>query len=71
MLHAMEESPRCRLCKHSCCMRLIIARALLLEQQERKQEAAQLYQELLKEQPYNLYAKVKLMCRVKGDCSRK
>lgn len=70
-LHAMEESPRCRLCKHSCCMRLIIARALLLEQQERKQEAAQLYQELLKEQPYNLYAKVKLMCRVKGDCSRK
>ena len=41
-------------------MRLVIARALLLEQQDQRQEAEKLYRELLKDQPYNLYAKTKL-----------
>ncbi len=59
-LKAMEESPRCRLCNQASCMRLVIARALLLEQQDKRQEAGQLYRELLKNQPYNLYAKTKL-----------
>lgn len=59
-LKAMEESPRCRLCNQASCMRLVIARALLLEQQDKRQEAGQLYRELLKNQPYNLYAKAKL-----------
>lgn len=59
-LIAAEESPRCRLCNQVSCMRLVIARALLLEQQDKRQEAGQLYRELLKNQPYNLYAKTKL-----------
>ncbi len=59
-LKAMEESPRCRLCNQASCMRLTIARALLFEQQEQLQEAAALYRELLKEQPYNLFARAKL-----------
>lgn len=59
-LRAMEESPRCRLCNQGSCMRLAIARGLLLEQQEKKKEAELVYRELLKEQPYNLYAKAKL-----------
>ncbi len=59
-LKAMEESPRCRLCNQASCMRLVIARALLLEQQDKRQEAEQLYRELLQAQPYNLYAKAKL-----------
>lgn len=59
-LKIMEESPRCRLCNQASCMRLTIARALLLEQQEKKQEAVELYQKLLEKQPYNLYAIAKL-----------
>ena len=59
-LKVMEDSPRCRLCNQASCMRLVIARALLFEQQDKRQEAGQLYRELLKDQPYNLYAKTKL-----------
>lgn len=59
-LKAMEQSPRCRLCNQGSCMRLAIAKALLLEQQGKKQEAEQVYRRLSEEQPYNLYAKAKL-----------
>lgn len=59
-LKAMEESPRCRLCNQASCMRLAMAKALLLEQQGKKQEAKEVCRELLREQPYNLYAKAKL-----------
>lgn len=58
-LKAMEESPRCRLCNQAFCMRLFVARALYLEQQEKKEEAAETYWEILRQQPYNLYAKAK------------
>lgn len=59
-LASMEESPRCRLCNHASCMRLIIAKALMAEQQGQKKEAVLLYESLGKEQPYNLYARAKL-----------
>lgn len=67
-LKAMEQSPRCRLCNHGSCMRIAIAKALLLEQQEKKQEAENVYRMLLKEQPYNLYAGAKLTDS--GDISK-
>lgn len=60
-LKEMEESPRCRKCNQASCMRLILAKALLLEQQGKKQEAMLLYQQLIEEQPYNLYARTKLL----------
>lgn len=59
-LKAMEQSPGCRLCNQASCMRLTIARALLLEQKDQRQEAEDLYRKLLKEQPYNMYAKAKV-----------
>ncbi|MBQ7920060.1 MAG: tetratricopeptide repeat protein [Lachnospiraceae bacterium] len=60
-LAIMEESTRCRLCNHGCCMRLKVAKALLLEKQGRAGEAMEIFKELLKEQPYNTFAQVKLL----------
>ena len=60
-LAAMEESPRCRLCNHGCCMRLKIARALLLEKQGHAKEAMAIYEQLAKEQPYNAFAQLRLL----------
>lgn len=57
----MEKSPRCRKCNHASCMRLKIAEALLLERQGKKQEAQDEYRKLAEEQPYNLYARAKLL----------
>ncbi len=59
-LEEMEGSFRCRLCNHSSCMRLTIAKALLAEYQGKKEEAHNLYSELAEQQPYNLYAQAKL-----------
>ena len=59
-LEEMEGSLRCRFCNHSSCMRLTIAKALLLEEQGKKEEAYALYRQLAEEQPYNLYAQAKL-----------
>lgn len=59
---AMAKSLRCRDCSHASCMRLKIAKALLLEQQGQKQQAMNLYSQLAEEQPYNLYAQAKLKC---------
>lgn len=60
-LAAMEESPRCRLCNHGCCMRLRTAEAILLERQGKWSEAKAMFVQLAKEQPYNTFAKVKLL----------
>ena len=59
-LEDMEGSLRCRLCNHSSCMRLTIAKALLAEAEGRKEEAYDLYKQLADEQPYNMYAQAKL-----------
>lgn len=57
----MKKSPRCRKCNHKSCMRLKTAEALLLERKGKMREAFAAWQELAKEQPYNLYARIKLI----------
>lgn len=57
----MEKSPRCRKCNHASCMRLKIAGALLLERKGEIREALEAYRGLAEEQPYNLYARAKLI----------
>ena len=64
-LEEMEGSPRCRLCNHGCCMRLKIAKALLLEKQGKADEAYDIYEQLAKDQPYNTFAQVKLLFKEK------
>ena len=57
----MKKSPRCRKCNHKSCMRLKTAEALLLERKGKMREAFAAWQDLAKEQPYNLYARIKLI----------
>lgn len=60
-LEEMEKSQRCRLCNQGCCMRLMLARAFLLEKEDKRKEAKQIYEELNEKLPYNAFAKLKLL----------
>lgn len=60
----MEKSPRCRKCNHALCMRLKMAEAILLERKGKMQEALAVWKGLAEKQPYNLYARIKLIYKM-------
>ena len=60
-LKEMEKSPRCRLCNQGGCMRLQLAKALLLEKEKNAQEARIVYEKLSQDMPYNAFARMKLL----------